>query len=165
MKQEEKTNKEESKVEQHASQEEEEESITDEEEEEGRPELEQIPSEELGLEIISRRNVGWQTNMSPQEVVSDIESNKYKWTHNKTNIPDETILEMIKYNEIQLMHCWGVMSDANFKNLKNGFQDTVVVSHKPAKNKPNVNKQYNNGSSKHNKNYPTLHITLGHKQK
>lgn len=73
--------------------------------------------------------------MNLMDIILGIESNTFKWTHTKKNIPDEMIYKMLKNNEIRLKNCWLVMDDASFKKQKNGLREETSI--KSTRKKPN----------------------------
>lgn len=94
------------------------------------PALELIPVEELDLILTTKKSTGWPANMNLLDIILGIESNTFKWSRNRKDTPDEIILKMLKNNEVRLKNCWYVMDDANFKKLKNGFQEDITISDK-----------------------------------
>lgn len=101
------------------------------------PELEQIPAEALGLQIMTRKSLGWPTNMKLEDIIEGIEHKIFKWTHTKADIPDDILLKMLINNEISLDNCLYGIEDANFRKLKNGLvKTTPVISTRTTKNKP-----------------------------
>lgn len=97
------------------------------------PELEQVPAEALGVQLISRKSKGWPPNLSPEDIINGIDNHTYKWTHTKEDIPDKLIYKMTVNNELKLKNCWGVAEDEAFKTIKNGLVEENEVSSKQVK--------------------------------
>lgn len=93
------------------------------------PDLEQVPAEALGLQLVTKKSSGWPTNLTIQEIIKGIENNTYKWTYTNKEIPEEIMYKMLKNNEIILKNCWGHVDDSSFKKMVNGrIVNTPVTS-------------------------------------
>lgn len=91
------------------------------------PELEQVPAEALGLQIMTRKSLGWPSNMKLVDIIEGIENKIFKWTHTKVDIPDEVLYKMLKNNEICLDNCFFGIEDSHFRKMRNGLVKTTPV--------------------------------------
>lgn len=85
-----------------------------------------------------KKNKGWPTSISTEEIVTGLENGTYKWSHTKGDIPDDIVYKMIVKNEIRLKSCWSISEDSIFATLKNGLIEESSVSSKPGKTKPKL---------------------------
>ena len=103
------------------------------------PPLEQISGKDIGLQIITKNNVGWPRNVQTnlRKLTEGIESGTYKWTYNDNSYPEETIYRCLQNKEINFDSCWYRMEDSKFNKIRNGLQtDNTPPSEKTSKPRP-----------------------------
>ena len=98
--------------------------ITQSQKNEEMPELEQIKGTDIGLQIITKKSVGWpKEHMNLANLVQRIDLGQYKWRYNSHAYSEQEVLHFIKNNEIKLDYCWCIADDIVFDKLRCGRTD------------------------------------------
>lgn len=119
----------------------EEQESAEEEEREEMPDLEKLRGKEVGLNIITKKSIGWPSNINLANITEGINTGKYKWTYEDEGYDEDEILRGLKNDEIEFKGCWKTMEDTQFKKVRNGLitertpppRNTTKSSHKTKK--------------------------------
>lgn len=86
------------------------------------PEKEQIRGKDLGLEIITKKSVGWPKDVfNLRTLTKGILQGKYKWRCTHKSYTDEEVLRFLYNNDLDIKECWRILYDQVFKKIRNGY--------------------------------------------
>ena len=82
----------------------------------------QMQGTQLGVQIITKRSVGWpKGELKIRNIIDGIESGKYKWRYTSTAYEEEEIYNYMRNNDIDLSNCFCNIDDTQFRKIRNGL--------------------------------------------
>ncbi len=99
-----------------------------------------IDAEEIGLEFYTTKERGWPKNFSCEDLISGIQTKKYKAKYTDKKYTEDQILKKTRRGEINLAtsNCWFAVDNEEFKKIRPGINldRSPPTSKDPRKIKP-----------------------------